>query len=49
MAKSVVFELVSRIEGYETNFEVVSVHKENNSYVVEVVVKEETSEDNTNS
>lgn len=49
MAKGVVSELVSRIEGYETQFEVLSIFKnEDGNYCVEVVIKEEKSEDKTN-
>ena len=44
--KGVVSELVSRIEGYETKFEVLSIIKnEDRYYCVEVAVKEEKSED----
>ena len=44
--KGVVSELVSRIEGYESKFEVVSIFKnEDGYYCVEVAVREEKSED----
>lgn len=43
--KGVVSELVSRIEGYETRFEVLSILKNDyGNYCVEVAVKEEKDE-----
>ncbi len=45
--KGVVSELVSRIEGYETKFEVLSIFKnEDGYYCVEVAVEEEKSDSN---
>mgnify|MGYP006883669804 CR=1 FL=1 len=45
--KGVVSELVSRIEGYESKFEVVSIFKnEDGNYCVEIKVKEEKSDSN---
>ena len=45
--KGIVSELVSRIEGYETKFEVLSIFKnEDGNSCVEVAVKEDKSDSN---
>ena len=48
--KGIVSELVSRIEGYETKFELLSIFKnEDGNYCVEVAVKEEKNYSNNDS